>query len=1118
MPPKKGLPFLSAADEKRLATRVRQGGTFCVEWPPFPGLAAAALALATSPSTPVIVVTDGPVTMDRLISDLESLAEAHKIDSRPLPFPPLESFAGHGAPPHPQLTGDRLRALRALQSTESPPLLVTCIQALKQKTVTPEWVARQSRTLSSGMELDPATLLPWLEDAGYQFEPEVLSPGQAAWRGGILDVWPPGQDWPLRVEFFGSVIESLRWFDPVEQRSRAMESAVELSPAGEGGSGALAKASLIEHVGKGARWLWADRESIRAHGELLEESAREAGAEAQIVTSGEWDDAMAAARPGLQLWFSLSPGPDDQAEPLDWQPIAGLPGTAGGALPLDRLEEQRRRFVGEWLARAADGWSLHLFFSTPGGMERFTEAYARDLPAEADVRFHHGMLSESFFCAPRSTAWIGDLDLYGIRRDQPNRYDRAARASRARAQSGERIQSWTDLQPGDYVVHIDHGIGIYRGLFEIDVSGGKQEALTLEYAEGAKIYLPVAQTHLLSRYIGVGKRRPDLHAIGGKRWLREKASAERAVEDMAAMLLETQAARDAQPGHAFGPDTSWQHEFEATFPFAETPDQAEAIRAVKADMENARPMDRLICGDVGYGKTEVAMRASFKAVMDGKQVAILVPTTVLAQQHVDSFTERMAAFPVRIEALSRFQTAAEQQDILRRLAEGTVDIVIGTHRLVQADVRFRDLGLVIIDEEQRFGVKHKEHLKRLRRLVDVLTMTATPIPRTLYMSLTGAKDLSIIETAPVERLPIETIVTEHRDDIVREAILRELNREGQVFFLHNRVGTIHALHVKLAALVPEARIRVAHGQMNERELSAVMRAFGRGEFDVLLCTTIIESGLNIPNVNTIIIDRADRFGLSELYQLRGRVGRYKRKAYAYLLLPRHGRLFFMARQRIGAIKRYSSLGSGFKLAMRDLELRGAGNILGAEQSGHIAAVGFDLYCQLLQRTVARLKGEAPEPIIEVELDLDFVALSPEARDASRSAVIPIGYVDDETMRVRLYRRLAAITRPEQVEALVLDLRDRFGPVPEPLTRLLLLSRIKLAATRQRINRIEVNEDKVIMTRGKDFITDARGRFPRLADGDTSTRLRGLLALVEGAPAPAPPEPKRPKRRGVGISV
>jgi transcription-repair coupling factor (superfamily II helicase) len=656
------------------------------------------------------------------------------------------------------------------------------------------------------------------------------------------------------------------------------------------------------------------------------------------------------------------------------------------------------------------------------------------------------------------------------------------------------------MQPGDIVVHVEHGIGRYGGISEIESGGRTQEALSVEYAGNTRLYVPVSQAHLLSRYVGIGGRAPELHSIGGARWKRERSEAERAVRDLAASLLETQALRQTRAGHAFRRDPPWFHEFESSFPFEETPDQRRAIQDVLRDMESPRPMDRLICGDVGYGKTEVALRAAFKAVLDGKQVALLVPTTVLAQQHFQTFNERMADFPVSIGLLSRFVSHADQRDTLAKLRDGRLDIVIGTHRLVQADVVFRDLGLAILDEEQRFGVEQKEALKRFHPTVDVLTLTATPIPRTLYLGLLGARDLSVIETAPRERLPVETLVQPWDAQAIREAILRELSREGQVFYLHNRVATISSVHDLLTRLVPEARIGVAHGQMPEGELERIMIRFIRRELDVLLCTTIIESGVDIPNVNTILIDRADRFGLSDLYQLRGRVGRYKHKAYAILLLPRHGRLFDTARKRITALRRHASLGSGFRLALRDLELRGAGNLLGARQSGHVSAIGFDLYCRLLRDSVARLRGEAaPRFGTAVRVTLDFLSLSPAAEDGPFAA-IPHAYIEDEDLRLELYRRIGALATVAEVEALEEECADRFGRRPPELDRLFLAARIRILAQAAGVESVETQGDRLIlMARGFPWMIG--GRYPRLLESDPTLRLREILARIGEMPAP-----------------
>ncbi|HEY1893781.1 MAG TPA: transcription-repair coupling factor, partial [Chthoniobacterales bacterium] len=628
-------------------------------------------------------------------------------------------------------------------------------------------------------------------------------------------------------------------------------------------------------------------------------------------------------------------------------------------------------------------------------------------------------------------------------------------------------------------------------------SGARQEVLVLEFADDAKLYVPLEQAYLVSRYVGVGKKSPPLSSLADAKWARAKKNATASIFDYAGKMLALQAERQTNPGHAFGADTKWQAEFEHSFPYRETPDQLTAIIDTKTDMEQSQPMDRLICGDVGFGKTEVAIRAAFKAVMEGKQVAVLAPTTVLAQQHFETLRQRMLDYPIRIEMLSRFRSPAEQKKVLQLLLEGGVDIVIGTHRLISGDVRFKDLGLVVIDEEQRFGVLHKEKFKELFKLVDVLTLSATPIPRTLYLSLVGVKDMSTIETPPQNRLPVETAVCGYDERIIRDAINRELERQGQVFFLHNRVHSIEKVRDRIAALCPNARVEFGHGQMDSDELEAVMHRFVMGKIDVLVCTTIIESGLDIPNANTIIIDRADRFGLADLYQLRGRVGRAEHKAYAYLLLPRELMMIGAARKRINAIKQYSSLGAGFRIAMRDLEIRGAGSILGTAQSGHIMAVGFDLYCQLLKQAVAQIKGQKPRWRLEVELRLDFVATN-EAEfvhgDARVSAFLPRSYINDTPLRIQAYRRIAEITTAEQLDRLIKEWRDRFGAFPKAVENLITLAQIKLAAAIQEISRVETREDKLMLTRRGDFIL-VGGKFPRLFAPEIEKRLQEILGLL-----------------------
>jgi transcription-repair coupling factor (superfamily II helicase) len=795
-------------------------------------------------------------------------------------------------------------------------------------------------------------------------------------------------------------------------------------------------------------------------------------------------------------------------------------------------EMQRREFfqqIHRWLRQ---DYAVHVFCSTDGERQRFGEIWQElGLAAEAVGRtgepaapatfqppqIHLGSIARGFISDEARLVVITDAEIFGRYKIQRPRRLKSAHALAARSALDI---DFTDLEEGDLVVHLQHGIGRYLGLKNLPASAGHRESaprnpqseiecLVIEFAPGdpanepPKLYVPVSEAHLVSKYVGAGKANPPLNTLGGTRWAKAKEYAEKAVRDVAAEFLRIQAVRETQPGHPCQPDTQWQREFEGSFIYEETPDQLKAINETKADQERAKPMDRLICGDVGFGKTEVAIRAAFKCVMDGKQVAILVPTTVLAQQHYNNFRERMADYPVRLELLSRYRTKREQKKVVQDLAAGAVDIVIGTHRIVQEDIAFKDLGLVVIDEEQRFGVLHKEKFKRLRTLVDVLTLSATPIPRTLYLALTGARDMSTIQTPPHDRLPVETVATQYDERLIRDAIQRELQRGGQVFFLHNRVMTIETMRAKLQTLVPNARIVVGHGQMNADELEEVMTKFVNGEADVLLSTTIIESGLDIPNANTIIIDRADRFGLSELYQLRGRVGRYKHQAYAYLLLPRHARLLTDVRKRISAMKQYSTLGSGFKIAMRDLEIRGAGNLLGAEQSGHITAVGFELYCQLLKQSVGALKGEKVKPRVAVRVALDFLETenvmqgAGSANDASRltpHASLPHNYVTEPHHRIEMYRKLAQATDKPALEALQKELRDRFGPLPAAVGLLLAVAELKILATEKNVTDIEVEADKLKLVRAGDFIT-LGGKFPRLTRKEPPARLKEIKRLL-----------------------
>jgi transcription-repair coupling factor (superfamily II helicase) len=649
---------------------------------------------------------------------------------------------------------------------------------------------------------------------------------------------------------------------------------------------------------------------------------------------------------------------------------------------------------------------------------------------------------------------LTDAELFGWARPEPRH------RPRPRAITAE--DYFADMQPGDYVVHVEHGIGVFRGLTRLEIDQVEREYLQVDYAESDKLYVPIHHADRLGRYVGATDRPPPISRLGTADWARVKERTKRAVEEIARDLLILYSARQVVPGHAFAPDNPWQADLEAAFPYIETEDQLRAIEEVKADMEKPHPMDRLICGDVGYGKTEVALRAAFKAVMDGKQVAVLVPTTVLAQQHYRTFSQRLNPFPVEVEMLSRFRTEREQRDILNRLAAGTLEIVIGTHRLLSNDVVFKDLGLLIIDEEQRFGVTHKERLKQMRTEVDVLTLTATPIPRTLYMSLTGVRDMSTINTPPEERLPIKTHVGEWDDTLVRQAVLRELDRGGQVYFVHNRVQTIHVAAQKVARLVPEASYAIGHGQMREADLEQIMLDFADGKIDVLISTTIIESGLDIPNVNTLIVDRADRFGLAQLYQLRGRVGRGGVRAYAYFCYKPGGRLTETARQRLQTIFEATELGAGFGIAMRDLEIRGAGDILGRRQHGHIGAVGFDLYTRLLAQAVCELKGEADLHVLPQ--DVAYLMPLREAVQISLPipAYLPTDYVSDADLRLRLYRRMAGLVQMSQVDELEAELADRFGPLPPPAANLIYQLRLKVLGTAAGVQSISADDRRLII--------------------------------------------------------
>ncbi len=970
-------------------------------------------------------------------------------------LPEAEFAAVENILPDPEIAAERLALLNRVQREKGPHVIIATRASLDQPAPNPAALNSAVLGFRRGKREPMERTIETLARAGYERVSQVTTRGQFAVRGGILDVFSWQAQRPVRAEFFGDDVESLREFDVDTQTSmRNLQNLEILLGAADDQTGAVRDYIGVNHL-------------------------------RIAIEPDESNDADVLIG---EAWLG-GDEPEDFRGAFDNCDIGDF---AVGDFML--VEAKRGQFSARLRDWRAAKFRIVIYFQTEGEIERFREIMGDAL---AGVELLEGTLSRGFVFPDGNLVVLSAAELFGRYTAHGRR-----RLQRAEKLSRNRVQiDFSELNEGDFVIHLEHGVGRFLQLTRMPTpSGQMQEVLALEFANESRLYVPLEQAYLVSRYVGVGKKSPPLSSLADAKWARAKKNAAASIFDYAGKMLAVQAERETQLGHAFGQDSKWQGEFEHSFPFRETPDQLTAIVATKRDMEKTRSMDRLICGDVGFGKTEVAIRAAFKAVMEGKQVAVLTPTTVLAQQHFETFRQRMLDYPVRIEMLSRFRSQAEQRKILKLLREGGVDIVIGTHRLISGDVAFKDLGLVVIDEEQRFGVLHKEKFKELFKLVDVLTLSATPIPRTLYLSLVGVKDMSTIETAPLNRLPVETVVCGYDERIIRDAINRELERQGQVYFLHNRVQSIEKVRDRIVELCPQARVEFGHGQMDADELESVMARFVAGKIDVLVCTTIIESGLDIPNANTIIIDRADRFGLADLYQLRGRVGRAEHKAYAYLLLPREMMTVGAARKRINAIKQYSSLGAGFRIAMRDLEIRGAGSILGTAQSGHIVAVGFDLYCQLLKQAVAQLKGEKSRTRLEVEVRLDFVAtneaefaqLGPEARVP---AFIPTSYVADHMLRIQAYRHLAEITTREQGDRLRKEWRDRFGKFPPAVDNLLTLTEIKLSAAKAGVTRVEVREDKLMLTRRGDFLL-VGGKFPRISTSRIDRQLAEVLELIK----------------------
>lgn len=1069
------------------------------------GKAAVVAELALERASTTFVLTAGERQAERLAEELAAWIG----DSEP-----VLHFSERDVLPYERLAADpdtvqaRLAAVRA--ATEGGPVvIVTSALALAQRTL-PARSRSEAINLRVGQKMDVEELVGALGRIGYSVEPVVLTAGEASRRGGIVDVFSPSADYPVRIEFMGREIESIRQFAPDTQRSIGTIVETRIEPGLEAASldvsplasldysnvdadvrerfeddiaklkegrpfkdrdfyvPFLATATLLDHVREDAL-LVLDEEAdiVQAVDDAIEEAEA-----TRTELEGKGEIPRGLPEP-LERWTTLQESIEARSgvvRLMRWASGESRPGEVRLPFsPATAFGGQVRKLVTDVSAKADEGERFVIVSQQAHRLaELSTEegvpvAVRSSVPEEMpSLTVVHGALNEGWRYAEDGIAinLLTDTEIFGF-----------AKQRRAPARSRTNREAFlADLTPGSYVVHIDHGIAQFSKLVRMKVEDTEREYLELHYAEGDKLYVPTDQLDRVSKYIGPSDREPRPTRLGSGDWQRSKRRVRQAVQQLARELLQLYSAREVLRGHAYGPDTPWQAELEASFPYVETPDQIAAIAAVKRDLESPRPMDRLVCGDVGYGKTEVAIRAAFKVVMEGRQVAILVPTTVLAQQHYQTFKERLTAFPMQVEVLSRFRSDAEQKQIVEELALGGIDIIIGTHRLLQKDVHFKDLGLVVIDEEQRFGVGHKEYLKRMRTEVDVLTLSATPIPRTLYMALGEIRDMSTMETPPEERLPIKTYVSEFDEHLVHEAIVRERERGGQVYFVHNRVRNIEMIADRVREIVPEARIGIGHGQMDEHELERTMSEFTRGDLDVLLCTTIIESGLDIPNVNTIVINQADKLGLAQLYQLRGRVGRGAHRAYAYLLYDKRGRLTETAKQRLQTIFEATELGAGFQIAMRDLEIRGAGNLLGPEQSGYIASVGFDLYVRLLSGAVERMRavmrGEPPPEEEELELAIDLPV----------SAHLPPTYVPDLNMRLALYQQLSAIERPEDADEIEREMVDRLGKPPPVVKKLLFVARLKALAREAGVESIRTEgEIATVRVREPDSLADERLR-------------------------------------------
>jgi len=1073
----------------------RSGGFVRLDGLTDPAKTLVATLAATELGRPAIFVVESNQRAEALLEPLRWFYRAvtGKPGHRVVHLPALEVLPYDRRSPHAEISEDRAVALWRLANGDAD-MMIAPVQAALWRMRESEFYRHLARTIERDQDIPHRELLDFLSSAGYDKQTTCEMPGQFAVRGGIIDVFSPEAPQPVRIELLGDTIESIRAFDPNTQRSTNPMERATLLPLTEFPRRAEVLQRLRVPTASGREddeapagfypgWefqeiLLEDRKStlfdlandllviedepsllkvaIEQYREKLRESFEAFESPVSeppnrfLFDEEEWSLAMQLA-PRLGVEHLGVAAEDTPQRTLQTQPTTRYHGNVAA-------------FMSEVREKLSTSEQVMVSAATNGELERLA-----DICHEYEVPYRLGELEENvtvsrlaeeshggnvpgmiLIKAPISEGVVipeVNLTIYG-NTDLFETLPPPSQRARSRPKSASFFSDFSDLKPGDFVVHVDHGIGQFDGLRQVAVEGANGEFMLLHYADDAKLYVPLARLDLIQKYNALGGATPALDRLGTTIWEARKTRVRKSVSDMAEKLLELYAERKMAAGHPFPPDSNWQREFEDAFEFEETTDQQKAIDDVKRDMESTLPMDRLLCGDVGYGKTEVAMRAAFKAIADSKQAAILAPTTVLAFQHYETFRRRFAAFPARIEMLSRFRSEKEQKKVLEEVEQGKVDIVIGTHRLLSKDVKFQDLGLLVVDEEQRFGVAHKERLKEMRKNVDVLTMSATPIPRTLHMSLVGLRDMSVIETPPKDRLAIQTTVAPFSETLVQRVVQEELARDGQIFFVHNRVESIESLAAMITRLVPRARVVIGHGQMRENELEKVMLKFIRGEADVLLSTTIIENGLDIPRANTIIINRADRFGLSELYQLRGRVGRSNQRAYAYLLIPTETALTSIARQRLAALKEFSDLGAGFRIAALDLELRGAGNLLGSEQHGHIEAVGFDMYCQMMERAVAERKGEALPPERRATLNL------------GQEIRIPPEYIESENLRLRIYKRIAGVTSDAERVEVRRELADRFGPPPPAVENLLEYAVLKALAEKMLVATIDRRQDQI----------------------------------------------------------